>query len=224
LAGNSSPGKKPRGSSARDGLSNAATLKAIAIGHTATFAAIENQHAIEKDAEVRLAFLSALNNLAPPSQDWSDRLKSILDSAETDREKFYAGAYLAQRLGHSTPQRFTQEMPSLFYTLPETPYPYELSDLEDPTELFWASLCAVDQANATTLLIAALRGCGGNSDYASSTKVIHIAEWLLRRVSDDTRTGWEQTSYSQGPKIEYCGVQDGAKAASGWGREKDCWL
>jgi hypothetical protein len=76
---------------------------------------------------VRVTMLSALDALAETGALWNDRLLSRLNSAASDREKFYAAAYLARRLGRSTPEGIANRMAQFYANLPEAGYIVELT-------------------------------------------------------------------------------------------------
>jgi hypothetical protein len=151
---------------------------------------------------VRVTMLSALDALAETGALWNDRLLSRLNSAASDREKFYAAAYLARRLGRSTPEGIANRMAQFYANLPEAGYIVELTNLEEPDDLFWASVGAMKPSRGVECLATSLKLCRDKDGF----KTLNIAEWLLRLASNDKRSGWGNTSSSRGPKIEYAGV------------------
>jgi len=178
------------------------------------FASIARHRRREAASEVRIVMLSALNALAEDGGKWSDRLRSILKTASSDREKFYAAAYLARLLGPSTPKGIAHPLAELFADLPEGEYPVEVTNLEEPEDLFWESVRAMERSSGVACLAAALERC------SEAHRLVRIMEWLLRLASSDQRSGWGNTASSRGPKIDYFGIQ-AASQPGGWLRSPE---
>jgi hypothetical protein len=187
-------------------LASAAILKAVATSRTdraLAFGWISECYERETESEARVAMLSALDALAEPGKQWPDRLLSILNSTTSDRERFYASAYLARRLGHATPEGVADRIAQSYASLSDADYVVELTNLEEPDELIWISVRAMDPSSGVACLAKTLKLC--RDGYAFKT--LSIVEWLLRLASNDQRNGWGGTSSSRGPKIEYFGVK-----------------
>ena len=204
-------------------LTSAAILKAVALDRQAKFVAVRKHYDKEPDCEVRVALLSALNRLSEADRTWFDYLVSILDRPCSGHEKFYALAYLIQRFGAGVPERFSDQFGELFATLPEpgTLDTGMLSDLEDPATLFWRATRALKPATTIAVLCRALDMCGEPKGYSGRLKVLRIAEWLLRVVSEDDRTGWDQRRYRPGatPEHSYTGIEEVTKPGT-WVRSQ----
>jgi hypothetical protein len=151
--------------------------------------------------------LSALNALAETGSEWLDRLLPVLESDTSDREKFYAVAYLASRLGSDTPEEIADHMAELFATLEEAKYPVELTNLEESDELFWDAARAMKRPRGVLCLVRTLELCDERDGIIAAHKVVSVTEWLLRLASNDKRVGWGNTGSSRGPKIEYGGIK-----------------
>ena len=196
-------------------LASAAIWKAVAADRAFAFASIARRYERETESEVRVAMLSALDALADSGKQWLDRLSLILQSPTSNREKFYAAAYLSRRLGSSTPEDTADQMAQLYPELQEAGYALEITNLEDPDDLFWASVRAMERSRAVGCLAKALELCTEKGGSSGARTIVKIMEWLLRLVSNDERRGWGSTGSSRGPKIEYFGVKP-LNEAGGW--------
>jgi hypothetical protein len=188
-------------------VASAAIWKAVATDRALAFASIDRQYKLEADSEVRVALLSAMKALAAAGRKWSDRLLLILDTDASDRERFYAAAYLARRLGAATPESVAVQMAELFARLPEPGYVVELTNVEEPDDLFWESVRAMERSAAVACLAKALELRPDGNGLSAARETVRLMEWLLRLVSNDERGGWGSTTSSRGPKIEYFGVK-----------------
>jgi hypothetical protein len=204
-------------------VASAAILKLVAVDRARALTAINRQYKIEVDSEARVTLLSAMNALAKDAGRWSDRLMSILDSAASNREKFYAAGYLTRRLGKLTPASVGIQMAELFAGLPEAVYLVELTNVEEPDKLFWESVRKMERSTAVAGLAMALELCGGKNGSGSPDRVLTLTEWLLRLVSKDERSGWGCTASSRGPKIEYFGIEPSSETGD-WLRSSEASL
>jgi hypothetical protein len=157
--------------------------------------------------------LSALNALAGTDGEWLGRLSSILGCATSILEKFYAAAYLTIRLRVSTPDDVANQLATSYADLPEAGHPVEVTNLEEPEVLYWASVCAMKRSRGVACLATTLEMCHYTDGFSDATKLMNIVERLLRLSSNDKRRGWGGTSSSRGPKIEYFGVEPPSKAS-----------
>jgi hypothetical protein len=193
-------------------LASAAIWKAVATGRvdrTRACASIADQYERETESEVRVTMLSALDTLAEDGTRWRDRLLSILKSAASDGERFYAAAYLASRLGRSTPGPIAGQLAQSYAGLEEAGYPVELTNLEEPDDLLWSAVQAMTRHLGVACLARALKLSRDDDPY----KTIGIVERLLRLASNDKRNGWGGTTSSRGPKIEHFGVKPSRRRA-----------
>jgi hypothetical protein len=194
-------------------LASAAIWKAVADDRARAFASIAKRYEHETDHDLRVTMLSALNALAGMGVEWLDQLLSILGSVTSVLEEFYAAAYLTIRLGVSTPDDVANRLASSYADLPEAGHPVEVTNLEEPEELYWASVCAMKRSRGVACLAKTLEVCHDTDGFSDATKLVNIVERLLRLASNDKRRGWGGTSSSRGPKIEYFGVEPPAKAS-----------
>jgi hypothetical protein len=194
-------------------LASAAIWKSVADDRALAFASIEKRYEHETDCNARVAMLSALNALAGTGGEWLDRLWSILGCATSVLEQFYAAAYLAIRLRVSTPDDVANQLAKSYADLPEAGHPVEVTNIEEPEELYWASVCAMKRSRGVACLATALEMCRYTDGISDATKLMNIVERLLRLSSNDKRRGWGGTSSSRGPRIEYFGVEQPSKAS-----------
>ena len=194
-------------------LASAAIWKTVAGDRAVAFASIAKRYEHETDCDVRATMLSALNALAGTDGEWLDRLLSILGSATSVLEKFYAAAYLTTRLGVCTPDDVANQLAKSYADLPEAGHPVEVTNLEEPEELYWTSVCAMKRSRGVACLATTLERCHDTDGFSDATKLVNIVERLLRLASNDKRRGWGSTSSSRGPKIEYFGVEPPSKAS-----------
>ena len=194
-------------------LASAAIWKTVAGDRAVAFASIAKRYEHETDCDVRATMLSALNALAGTGGEWLDRLLSILGFATSVLEKFYAAAYLTTRLGVCTPDDVANQLAKSYADLPEAGHPVEVTNLEEPEELYWASVCAMKRSRGVACLATTLERCHDTDGFSDATKLLNIVERLLRLAANDKRRGWGSTSYSRGPKIEYFGVEPPSKAS-----------
>ena len=136
---------------------------------------------------------------------------SILNSTTSVLEKFYASAYLAIRLGDSTSDDIANQLAKSYADLPEVKYPVEVTNLEEPEDLYWAAVCAMERSRGVSCLATTLELCHDVNGSTDARKLVNIIEWLLRLASNDSRRGWGGTSFSHGPKIDYFGVEPPSK-------------
>ena len=97
--------------------------------------------------------------------------------------------------------------------LPEAAHPVEVTNIEEPEELYWASVCAMKRSSGVACLATTLEMCHYTDGFGDATKLVNIVERLLRLSSNDRRRGWGGTSSSRGPKIEYFGVEPPSRAS-----------
>jgi hypothetical protein len=195
---------------------SAAVWKVVADDGALAFASIAKGYEHETDRDVRVTMLSALNALAGTGRKWLDRLLLILGSATSIPEKFYAAAYLTIRLGVSTPEDVANQLAKSYADLPEAGVPVEVTNIEEPEDLYWAAVCAIKRSRGVACLATTLEMCRGTDGFGDETKVMNIVERLLRLASNDKRRGWGCTGSSRGPrgpKIEYGGVEPASKAS-----------
>jgi hypothetical protein len=191
-------------------LASVAVWKKVPEDRTLAFASIAKRYEQETEYEVRVAMLSALNELAETRGGWPDRLLQIAGSATSVPEKFYAAAYLTLRLGASAPEDVANQLAKSYADLPEAQVPAEAANLEEPDDLYWASVCAMKPSRSVACLATTLELCHEISGLGAH-KLVNITERLLRLASNDERRGWGGTNSYGGPKIEYFGVEPPSK-------------
>ena len=201
-------------------LASAAVWKKVPQDRTLAFASIAKRYEQETEYEVRVAMLSALNELAETRGRWPDRLLQIVGSAASVPEKFYAAAYLAIRLGESTPDDVANQLAKSYADLPDAQVPAEAANLEEPEDLYWAAVCAMGRSRGVACLATTLELWNDISGSWAARKLVNIMERLLRLASNDERRGWGGTNSYLGPKIEYFGVEPPSKDGR-WLRSPD---